>query len=169
MTGAGAAGAAGPAADAAAVVRAASAAGLTLATAESLTAGLVAAELGAVPGVSAVLAGGVVAYSNSVKKKVLGVDGGLLAAAGSVDAEVARQMAAGARAVLGTDIGVSTTGAAGPEPHDGKAVGCVFIAVVSAQQTLVREYLFSGDRAAIRRQACDEALVLLARMLAEHQ
>ncbi|WP_354180468.1 CinA family protein [Arthrobacter sp. UYP6] len=153
---------------AAAVVGAAQTAGLTLATAESLTAGMVAAELGAVPGVSAVLAGGIIAYSNSVKKKVLGVDGDLLATAGSVDAGVARQMAEGARRVLETDLGVSTTGAAGPEPHDGKAVGCVFIAVASREETFVREFLFSGDRTAIRRQACDEALVLLARALAEH-
>ena len=151
--------------NAAAVVRAASAAGLTLATAESLTAGMVAAELGTVPGVSEVLAGGVVAYSNFVKKKVLGVDADLLAAAGSVDGEVARQMADGVRRVLETDLGVSTTGVAGPEPHDGKAVGCVFIAAVSAERSLVREFSFSGDREAIRRQACDEALVLLARLL----
>ncbi|WAP51019.1 CinA family protein [Arthrobacter sp. ATA002] len=149
------------------VVSAAAAAGLTVATAESLTAGLVAAELGAVPGASAVLLGGVVAYANTVKKNVLGVDGGLLAAAGSVDAEVARQMACGARRVLAADIGVATTGAAGPEPHDGKPVGCVFIAVAAPEQTLVREFSFSGDRAAIRRQACDEALVLLAGVLAD--
>lgn len=155
---------AGPAAD---VVRAAAAAGLTLATAESLTAGMLAAELGAVPGVSAVLQGGVVAYANSVKKKVLGVDGGLLEAAGSVDAEVARQMAAGARRVLAADVGISTTGVAGPEPHDGKPVGCVFIAVAAPEQTQVREFFFSGDRAAIRQQACDEALILLVRVLAD--
>ncbi|MCC3266392.1 CinA family protein [Arthrobacter gengyunqii] len=154
-------------ADAAAVVRAASAAGLTLATAESLTAGMVAAELGTVPGVSAVLAGGVVAYSNAVKHKALGVDAELLAAAGSVDAEVARQMADGVRRALEADVAVSTTGVAGPEPHDGKPVGCVFIAVVSAERTLVEEYLFLGDRAAIRRQTRDEALLLLARVLSD--
>ena len=153
--------------DAPAVVAAAAAAGLTVATAESLTAGLVAAGLGAVPGASAVLLGGVVAYANFVKKKVLGVDGGLLATAGSVDAEVARQMADGVRRVLEADIGVATTGAAGPEPHDGKPVGCVFIAVAAPEQTLVREFSFSGDRAAIRGQACDEALIMLSRVLAD--
>ncbi len=153
--------------DAAAVVRAAAAARLTLATAESLTAGMVAAELGTVPGASAVLAGGVVAYSNFVKKKVLGVDAGLLEAAGSVDAEVARQMADGARRALETDLAVSTTGVAGPEPHDGKPVGCVFIAAVSADRSLVCEFSFSGDRAAIREQARDEALVMLARLLSD--
>ena len=153
--------------DASAVVSAAAATGLTVATAESLTAGLVAAGLGAVPGASAVLLGGVVAYANSVKKKVLGVDGDLLATAGSVDAEVARQMAVGVRRVMGADIGVSTTGAAGPEPHDGKPVGCVFIAVAAPNQTVVREFSFSGDRAAIRGQACNEALILLAEVLAD--
>lgn len=138
-----------------------------MATAESLTAGMVAAELGAVPGASAVLLGGVVAYANSVKKNVLGVDGELLAAAGSVDAEVARQMAAGVRRLLAADIGLATTGVAGPDAHDGKPVGCVFIAVAAPEQTLVREFSFSGDRAAIRRQTCSEALLLLAGVLAE--
>ena len=156
-------------ADAPAVVADAAAAGLTVATAESLTAGLVAAGLGAVPGASAVLLGGVVAYANYVKKKVLGVDGNLLATAGSVDAEVAKQMAEGAQRVLGADIGVATTGAAGPEPHDGKPVGCVFIAVAAPERTTVREFFFSGDRAAIRGQACDEALSMLARVLRDRR
>ena len=161
------AGSAPGAGSAAEVVRAAVAAGLTLATAESLTAGMLAAELGTVPGVSAVLQGGVVAYANSVKKKVLGVDGGLLETAGSVDAEVAKQMAAGVRRLLAADIGISTTGVAGPQPHDGKPVGCVFIAVAGPEQTMVREFLFTGDRAAIRRSACDEALLMVARALAD--
>ena len=153
--------------DAPAVVAAAAAAGLTVATAESLTAGLVAAGLGAVPGASAVLLGGVVAYANFVKKKVLGVNADLLATAGSVDADVASQMAEGARRVLGADLGVATTGVAGPEPHDGKPVGCVFIAVAASDRTVVREFSFSGDREAIRGQARDEALIMLSRVLAD--
>lgn len=115
------------------------------------------------------LLGGVVAYANFVKKKVLGVDGDLLATAGSVDAEVAKQMAEGAQRVLGADIGVATTGAAGPERHDGKPVGCVFIAVAAPERTTVREFFFSGDRAAIRGQACDEALSMLARVLRDRR
>lgn len=147
------------------VIRAAAGAGLTLATAESLTAGMLAAELAAVPGASAVLQGGVVAYQNSVKNKVLGVDAGLLASAGSVDAGVARQMAAGAREVLNAAVGISTTGAAGPEPHGGKPVGCVFIGIATAEGTAAEEFHFEGGREAIRRQTCNEALLLLARTI----
>ncbi|MCG7423321.1 nicotinamide-nucleotide amidohydrolase family protein [Micrococcus sp. ACRRV] len=128
-TGVGAA-AEGEAADPArAAVRALTTAGLTVATAESLTAGLVAARLADVPGASAALQGGVVAYQNHVKAGLLGVDAGLLTARGAVDAEVARQMACGARRAAGADVGVATTGVAGPEPHQGKPVGTVFVGV----------------------------------------
>lgn len=129
-TGVEAAAAEGEAADPArAAVRALTTAGLTVATAESLTAGLVAARLADVPGASAALQGGVVAYQNHVKSGLLGVDAGLLTARGAVDAEVARQMACGARRAAGADVGVATTGVAGPEPHQGKPVGTVFVGV----------------------------------------
>ena len=144
------------------VVAAAASAGRRIAAAESLTAGLVAAELASVPGASAVLQGGVVAYSNSVKESVLSVDGTLLQQAGSVDARVAEGMAAGARRLLAADIGVSTTGVAGPEPHDGKPVGTVFIGIAGPSGVRSRGYLFDGDRASIRAQACTAALELLA-------
>ncbi|MEB7505946.1 nicotinamide-nucleotide amidohydrolase family protein [Arthrobacter koreensis] len=144
------------------VVRAAAAAGMRIASAESLTAGMVAAELGTVPGASAVLQGGVVAYQNSVKEQVLGVSGTLLAAAGSVDGRVAEEMAAGVRRLLNADFGVSTTGVAGPEPHDGEPVGTVFIGVAGPAGTRSREFRFTGDRASIRLQACAAALDLLA-------
>ena len=159
--------AAGPAAGvlAAEALAAAGRCGKTIATAESLTAGMLCAELGSVPGASAVLQGGVVAYQNGIKHSVLGVPAGLLAEAGSVDGRVAEHMAAGARRVLGADVGVSTTGAAGPQPHDGKPVGTVFVGIATAEGTSYREYLFSGDRAAIRSAACTEALKLLAAAL----
>ncbi|MFJ2661206.1 CinA family protein [Arthrobacter koreensis] len=144
------------------VVAAAAATRTRIAAAESLTAGMVAAELGTVPGASAVLQGGVVAYQNSVKESVLGVDGSLLQAAGSVDARVAEQMAAGVRRLLDAEIGISTTGVAGPEPHDGKPVGTVFIGVAAAYGSSAREFHFTGDRASIRSQACAAALDLLA-------
>ncbi|MCC3273141.1 nicotinamide-nucleotide amidohydrolase family protein [Arthrobacter zhangbolii] len=147
---------------AAAVLDAARAAGRTVATAESLTAGMLCAELGAVPGASAVLQGGVVAYQNGIKHSVLGVPAGLLAEAGSVDGRVAEHMASGARRVLGADIGVSTTGAAGPEAHDGKPVGTVFVGIATASGSSVREFHFSGDRAAIRAATCRQALLMLA-------
>jgi nicotinamide-nucleotide amidase len=102
---------------------------LTVATAESLTAGMVAATLANTPGASGMLQGGVVAYQNSVKAGVLGVPEELLAEVGSVDGQVAEAMADGARRACGADLGISTTGVAGPEPHDGKAVGTVFIGI----------------------------------------
>lgn len=103
--------------------------GETIAVAESLTGGLVAAALTAVPGASQVFRGSVTAYATDLKHRVLGVDAGLLAARGAVDAQVAGQMAAGVRGVLGADWGVATTGVAGPEPQDGQPVGTVFVAV----------------------------------------
>ena len=98
------------------VVAAAKARGSTVATAESLTAGMIAATLAEVPGASAALAGGVISYSSAVKANVLGVEAKLLAERGSVDGEVARQMAQGARRVCGSDLAVSATGVAGPTP-----------------------------------------------------
>ena len=152
----------GPAAE---VVSLAAARNLTVATAESLTAGLVAAALGSVPGASAVFQGGAVTYQNRIKVDVLGVDAGGLATTGAVDAVVARQMADGARRVFTADVAVSTTGAAGPEPHGGKAVGTVFVAVASAAGTTVSEYLFDGDREEVRRRACRAALDQLGAVL----
>ncbi|GAA2860711.1 CinA family protein [Paenarthrobacter ilicis] len=134
---------------------------LTVATAESLTAGMVAAALADTPGASGMLQGGVVAYQNSVKAKVLGVSGDLLAAVGSVDGAVAAAMADGARLACGADVGISTTGVAGPEPHDGKAVGTVFIGVSTADGSTAFEYGFDGGRPSIRRQASDAALARL--------
>ncbi|MBD7995901.1 nicotinamide-nucleotide amidohydrolase family protein [Arthrobacter sp. Sa2CUA1] len=144
------------------IVAAAAARGLRVAAAESLTAGMLAAELATVPGASAVLQGGVVAYQNSVKAQVLGVPEDLLRKAGSVDPAVAEQMAGGVRKVLNADIGISTTGVAGPEPHDGKPVGTVFIGIATASAVRAEGFRFEGDRAAIRRQACTAALELLA-------
>ncbi|WP_246830361.1 CinA family protein, partial [Micrococcus sp. HMSC31B01] len=94
------------------VVHALAHAGRTVATGESLTAGLLAARLADVPGASAVLHGGVVAYQNAVKTGLLGVPEDLLTRVGAVDADVARRMALGARAALGADVGVATTGVA---------------------------------------------------------
>lgn len=143
------------------IVDEAIAAELTVATAESITAGMVCAELGAVPGASGMLIGAVVAYQNSVKESVLGVDGELLARTGSVDRDVARQMAQGACRLTGASLGVATTGAAGPEPHDGQDVGTVFIALADEYGAWCDKYKFEGDRAAIRRQACTHALLQL--------
>ena len=100
------------------------------------------------------LQGGVVSYQNAVKVDVLGVPRELLDAVGSVDGEVAAAMAAGARRICGADIGVSTTGVAGPEPHDGKAVGTVFIGLATADGSTSYGYAFEGSRPEIRALAC---------------
>ncbi len=148
------------------VVAAAKASGLTLATAESLTAGMIAATLAEVPGASAALTGGIVSYSSAVKANVLGVEPKLLEEAGSVDGEVARQMALGARRVCGSDMAVSATGVAGPDAHDGKPVGTVFLGWASASGSGFTEHHFTGDRAQIRVLSTVCALELLSFHLA---
>lgn len=154
---------AGPAA---ALVAALAERGETVAVAESLTGGLVVAELVGVPGASAVVRGGVVAYATPVKATVLGVDADLLAARGAVDPEVARQMAAGVRIALAVDgvhatWGISTTGVAGPDPQDGKAVGTVFVGIADAAGAEAVELHLAGDRAAIRSAVVSELLTRL--------
>ena len=145
--------------------------GLTLAVAESLTGGAVTAELVSVPGSSAVVRGAVVAYDTALKSSLLGVPVDLLARHGPVHAEVATLMAQGVRvaAAVGghpADIGVATTGVAGPDVQGDAPVGLVFIAVADAAGTQVRELRLLGDRAAIRAQAVDAALGLVADRLA---
>ena len=134
----------------AAVVRALVDAGLTIASGESLTAGLVAATLAEVPGCSVVLRGGVIAYQRDVKAGVLGVPAEALAA-GLVSREVAVAMATGAARVLGADIGVGTTGVAGPDPHDGQPAGTVWVAVAGPRGVSARRLALQGDREEIRR------------------
>ncbi|GAB3562961.1 CinA family protein [Arthrobacter alkaliphilus] len=156
-----------PSADetAASVVALAIERGVTVATAESLTAGLVAATLADTPGASGMLQGGVVAYQNSVKAGVLGVSGELLSEVGSVDAGVAAAMADGARRACGADVGVSTTGVAGPLPHDGKPVGTVFVGIATPGGAVAHAYSFEGDRPSIRAQATAAALECLLECL----
>lgn len=141
------------------VVAAATAAGLTIGTAESLTGGLVSAAITAIPGASACHRGAVVSYATEVKAQVLGVPAALLAERGAVDPEVALAMATGAARVLSCDLAVATTGVAGPEPADGKPVGCVFVAVNSPPT--VERLDLRGDRASIREQSVSAALALL--------
>nr|WP_216610060.1 CinA family protein [Cellulosimicrobium protaetiae] len=124
--------------------------GWTLATAESLTGGLLSATIVDVPGASRVLRGAVVAYATDVKRSALGVDGDLLAAHGAVHPDVARQMAQRVRAVLGADVGIATTGVAGPDPQDGQPPGTVYVAVSVPGGTRVRRLNLGGARAAVR-------------------
>ncbi|KAA0974411.1 CinA family protein [Paeniglutamicibacter gangotriensis] len=143
------------------VVLGAKAAGLSLATAESLTAGMIAATIAEVPGASAVLTGGIISYSNAVKVSLLGVEEALLGERGSVDGEVARQMAQGARTACDADLAVSATGVAGPEAHDGQPVGTVFLGWADGSGSGFIEHHFSGDRAQVRARSTLAALDLL--------
>ncbi|MCT2547632.1 MULTISPECIES: CinA family protein [Streptomyces] len=143
--------------------------GETLAVAESLTGGLVAAELTSVPGASHSFRGSVTAYATPLKRDVLGVDGGLLAERGAVDPEVARQMAAGVRRALGADWGMATTGVAGPEPQDGKAVGTVYVAVSGPGGVEnMAELRLNGGRADIRKESVRSVLELLSAELGKN-
>lgn len=131
-----------------------------LAVAESLTGGLLAAAVVAEPGASQVLRGAVVAYATEIKAQVLGVEPGQLARTGPVDAEVARQMAAGAASLLGAEMGLSTTGVAGPGPADGHRAGTVHVAAWSRDRVLHRALQLPGDRQQVREAAVMEALRL---------
>ena len=136
--------------------------GKTLVTAESMTGGGIGAALTAVPGSSAVYKGGVVSYTDKVKRTVLGVDSELLNQYGAVSAPVAQAMAAGVRQLISASIAVSVTGLAGPGGDKfGNPVGTVFIGFESDGFSIVRQYRFTGDRDTVRRQAVDEALKLI--------
>lgn len=139
--------------------------GLTVAIAESLTGGLLCAALTEVPGASAAVRGGIVAYATDLKSSLLGVDEELLATAGPVDSETALEMARGVARRLGADIGVSTTGVAGPDPQGGKSVGTVFIACSWGNTHTVEELSLVGTRNEIRSLTVHKALELLARTI----
>ncbi|MBA2809449.1 CinA family protein [Streptomyces sp. KM273126] len=151
--------------------------GETLAVAESLTGGLVAAEITATPGASNAFRGSVTAYATELKHEVLGVDASLLAAHGAVNPQVAAQMAAGVRKFLGADWGIATTGVAGPEPQDGQPVGTVFVAVDGpfgadsggSGGGKVSALRLNGDRAEIRMESVRSVLALLLKELAGEQ
>lgn len=151
--------------DAAELIAALRERGWTLGVAESLTGGAVAAEIVSIPGASAALWGAVVAYATPVKHTVLGVDAALLAEHGPVHAEVAVQMADGIRRVVAVDgraadVGISTTGIAGPDSPDGQPVGTVHIGVVTPHERISRLHVFAGSRAEVRQQATDAVIAL---------
>jgi len=139
--------------------------GVTIATAESLTAGLVASKLAQVPGASAVLRGGIVAYATEVKQSVLGLAPSILEHV--VSEPVAAAMASGAARVLSADIGVSTTGVAGPDSLDGQGPGTVWLAAYDARNGTIKTKLLEidGDREQIREQSANEAIALVMELL----
>lgn len=146
--------------------------GLTVAVAESLTGGLLSSTIVDVPGASAVYLGSVTSYSTDSKAKVLGVDSKLLDRNGPVDVTVAKKMAEHVRELFGADIGVATTGVAGPEPQGGQPVGLAYIAVSrppsgefdsswDSDGSMVRELRLSGSRQEIREQVVRMAIDLV--------
>jgi nicotinamide-nucleotide amidase len=146
--------------------------GWSIAVAESLTGGMLVAELIRTPGASAVVSGGIVAYSTELKHTLLGVNSGLLAAHGPVHADVAAQMAAGVRdrmAVAGipATVGISTTGVAGPDPQDGVPVGTVFLGFAIGHDVRAVGVQLSGTREEIRNAAVSESLEQLRTLLGE--
>lgn len=153
----------GLAALAAGLQRTCLAAGLTVATAESCTGGLVAHAITSIPGSSAYFVGGVVSYSNAVKHEILGVPEATLAAHGAVSPEVAEAMATGVRERLRVDLAVSVTGIAGPDGGSvAKPVGLVFVGLTDRQGLLAtRRFLWGGDRAANIEASAAAALAWL--------
>jgi nicotinamide-nucleotide amidase len=152
-------------AEAAHVVALAREAGVSVATAESLTGGLVCSALVDVPGASAVVKGGIVAYDEEAKHTQLGVSSRLLATDGPVSHAVATSMARGARRAMGADVAVATTGVAGPEAHGGKPPGTVIVAVVGPRGERVITLHLAGDRDEVRQAAVGAALLHLEKML----
>jgi nicotinamide-nucleotide amidase len=148
--------------------------GMTIAVAESLTGGLVVAELVSVPGASAVVRGGVVAYATELKSRLLGVDAQLLAERSPIDPEVARQMAEGVRVRLGSDgrpadIGLATTGVAGPDSQDGHPVGEVWLGLATEGGAEARGLTLGGDRASIRTATVSESLMFVWERLLDRE
>ena len=141
--------------------------GKTIATAESCTGGKIGDMITSVPGSSAYFLGGVVSYGNDAKVSLLGVDTGALKADGAVSEMVARQMADGARERFGADVGISTTGIAGPGGGSAeKPVGLVFVAASTSDMSLCRRYLFTGARDDIKTRSANAALALALEVLA---
>jgi len=141
--------------------------GETLATAESLTGGLVGAALTDVPGISAIYRGGVVVYATDLKASLAGVPADLLAEVGPVHADTAAALATGVRERLGATYGLATTGVAGPDPQDGIEPGTVYVAAAGPDAVKVRKLELSGDRATVRRGSVEAVLDLAAELVAE--
>ena len=133
---------------------------LTISVAESLTGGLVAASLTQIPGASAVFKGGIIAYGDEIKQKVLKVDSALITKFTSISEPVAQSMATNVREIMNTDIGIATTGVAGPDKSDGFAPGIVFVAISIGDHKICQKLELVGDRTQIRDQSVNEIFKL---------
>jgi nicotinamide-nucleotide amidase len=144
--------------------------GETVATAESLTAGLVGGALTSVPGSSLTYRGGVIVYATDLKASLAGVSLALLEKRGAVDPDVAAALASGARERIGATWGLGLTGVAGPDPQDGKPVGTLYVALAGPHRaTEVRSAVLSGGRGLVRSGAVELALTLLRDTLADRE
>ena len=142
---------------------------LHLATAESLTGGMLSSAIVDVPGASKVFTGGFVTYCDEAKQSLLGVAPEILQKKGAISEETAREMAKGAAEKLGAEIGIATTGNAGPDPAEGKPVGLVFLGLSMKGTTWTEECCFQGERGAIRRQSVQAAAEFCLRKLREQE
>jgi len=133
---------------------------LTISVAESLTGGLVAASLTQIPGASAVFKGGIIAYGDEIKQQVLKVDSALITKFTSISEPVAQSMATNIREIMNTDIGIATTGVAGPDKSDGFAPGIVFVAISIGDHKICQKLELVGDRTQIRDQSVNEIFKL---------
>ncbi|MEM1513628.1 MAG: CinA family protein [Candidatus Thermoplasmatota archaeon] len=135
---------------------------LWVATAESCTAGLIAHTLTNISGSSEYYKGGIIAYSNEIKVKILGVKEETLKKYGAVSEQTAKEMAEGARKVIGVDVAIATTGIAGPTGGTAeKPVGLVYIALATPEATEVKRFIFKGDRLENKQNFCNAALGML--------
>ena len=133
---------------------------LTISVAESLTGGLVAASLTQIPGASAVFKGGIIAYRDETKEQVLKVDAALITKFTSISEPVAQSMAINIREIMNTDIGIATTGVAGPDKSEGFAPGIVFVAISIGDHNICQKLELVGDRTQIRDQSVNEIFKL---------
>ena len=140
----------------------------TVATAESLTAGLLAATIAGVPGASVVLRGGLITYTEATKTALAGVPRQVLAELGPVAAPTARALAVGAKERCRATWGVGVTGVAGPDPHGGHPVGTVFVGLTGPVDTEVMELTLSGTRWDIRMGAVQRAISRLRSLVEQH-
>jgi nicotinamide-nucleotide amidase len=143
--------------------------GATLATAESLTGGRLAAAVTGVPGASAHFVGGFVTYATELKESLLGVPHALVEAYGVVSAECAGAMASGCRAATGATYALSTTGVAGPDRQEGKPVGTVFVGMAGPDGVTTLAMELVGNRHQVQERACREALAALCGILRREQ
>lgn len=142
---------------------------LSISVCESCTGGMLGAAITRIPGSSRYFAGGIIAYSDAVKKRVVGVKSSTLERSGAVSAQTAREMACGVRIRMSTDIGVALTGIAGPTGGTPKKpVGLVYIAIAAGSKVKVKRFVFGGTRQTVRKNSVEKAFGMIKEILSVH-